>query len=111
MLAGLLGEGESIFGVHAMVVRHVRSLMSTRALLDRPDAVRNPQAIAKEVGAAPWLGRALVRQAGRFTAQELVDALRSAARTEQEMKTSRDARLAFERWIVSVCRPVEERRR
>ena len=32
LLADLLAEGVSIFGVHAMSVRHTRNLMSTRAL-------------------------------------------------------------------------------
>lgn len=103
LLADLLGEGESIHGVHAMTVRHVRNLISIRAVLDRPDSVRSPDAIAKQVGLIPWQARNLVRQADRFSAGELVDALRGCAVTDEQMKTSRDARLAFERWLISVC--------
>jgi len=103
LLADLLGQGESIHGVQAMSVRHVRSLLSIRAVLDRPDGGHSPDAVAKEVGLMPWQARNLTRQAQRFSAGELVDALRGCAETEQEMKTSRDARLAFERWLISVC--------
>ncbi len=103
LLANLLGEGESIHGIHAMTVRHVRSLLSIRAILDRPDGAHSPDAIAKEVGLIPWQARNLVRQAQRFSGNELVDALRGCAAAEEQMKTSRDPRLAFERWLIAVC--------
>jgi len=103
VLGDLLGGGESIYGIHAMSLRHVRQLLQTRALLDRPDGPRGPEAIAKAVGTQPWLGKSLVRQAQRFTSTELVDALRQAAEGEAHMKTSRDPRLVFERWLVTVC--------
>lgn len=103
LLADLLGEGESLFGVHAMSVRHVRNLLSIRAILDRPDGSRSPEALAREVGLIPWQARNLIRQAERFTSRELVDALRGAADTEARMKSSSEGRLAFERWLISVC--------
>jgi len=103
VLADLLGGGESIYGIHAMSLRHVRQLLQTRALLDRPDGPHGPEAIAKAVGTQPWLGKNLVRQAQRFTSSELVEALRLAAVGEAQMKTSRDPRLVFERWLVTVC--------
>ena len=33
----------------------------------------------------------------------VVDALRAAAASEAQMKTSRDPRLAFERWLIRIC--------
>jgi len=103
LLSDLLGEGESIFGIHAMSVRHVRNLLSIRAILDRPDGIRSPDGLAREVGLIPWQARNLIRQAERFSTSELVDALRGAAASEARMKSSSDGRLAFERWLISVC--------
>ncbi len=103
LLAALLADGESIHGIHAMSVRHVRTLLSLTAVQERPGA-GSLTAVAREVGILEWQARNLVRQAGRFTAEELVDALRAAAEVEAHMKTSRDARLVFERWVVEVCR-------
>jgi len=101
-LAELLGENESIYGIEAMTVRHIRNLISVRSLIDRGEATR-PEAVAPVIKAAPWQARNLMRQAERFSESELVDALRGMAATDAKMKTSRDPRLAFERWCVSLC--------
>jgi len=101
-LADLLGDGESIYGIQAMTLRHVRNLISVRSLIDRGEATR-PEAVAPAIKAAPWQARNLMRQADRFTQDELIGALRSLAATDAEMKTSRDPRLAFERWCIAVC--------
>lgn len=103
LLGNLLGEGESVFGVHAMLLRHIRQLLQIRALLDRPEGVHSQEAIAAAVGMSPWQARNLMRQASRFEAGELVDALRAAAMGEAQMKTSRDSRLVLELWLISVC--------
>lgn len=97
--------GESIYGIHAMTMRHLRNLIAVRAMLQRSDVPRNADAIAREIGAGmqAWQARNLIRQAERFTSQELVDGLRQAASLEAEMKTSRTPRLAFEMWLISVC--------
>ncbi len=100
MLASLLGEGESLLGIHAMSLRHVRNLLSARSLLDRGSSTRD---VSSLLGLQEWQGRNLVRQADRFEAGELMDALRAAAGAEEKMKTSQEARLAFERWLVGVC--------
>jgi DNA polymerase-3 subunit delta len=101
LLARLIADGERVPGLHQLSVRHVRSLLSVRTLLDR-DA---PQAeIAATLGRPGWLVRRLAEQARRFHEDELVRALRSAAATEADMKTSRvDARLALEKWVAEVC--------
>ncbi len=101
LLARILGSGQSVAGVHAMTVRHVRQLLGTRALSDRGQSQTD---VAAALGLAPWQARDLVRQAGRHSAKELVGALVRAASCEAEMKTSRDSRLAFERWIIEFCR-------
>lgn len=103
LFSNLVGEGESVFGVHAMLLRHVRQLLQVRALLDRQDAVRSQEGIASAVGVSPWQARNLMRQASRFEARELVDALRAAAQGEAQMKTSRDSRLVLELWLISIC--------
>jgi len=102
LLSDLLGEGESIYGVEAMSARHVRILISVRALLSRDSGTRYAD-IAKDVGAAPWQVKNYARQAEHFSEVELIAALRSLARTDRIMKTSREPRLAFERWILGVC--------
>jgi DNA polymerase-3 subunit delta len=101
LLADLVGQGESVHGLHAMVVRHVRMLLSARALLDRGLPA---SALVREIGMAEWQARKVAQQAGRFSAEDLVAALRRAAEAELRMKTSQaDARLVLERWIVGVC--------
>ena len=102
-LAALLDEGESIYGIHALSVRHIRNLLSVSALSSRGERGAALGDIMREVGVRDWQARTLLRQADRFTPSELVDALRGAAQAEAEMKTSRESRLAFERWIIAVC--------
>lgn len=107
ILRRLLGAGESAHGVHAMLVRHVRTLVSARALVARG---MSPDAMAPEIGMAPWLARAAVRQASRYEPLELARALASLADAEEQMKTSSaEAGLVLERWIVSTAGAVERR--
>jgi DNA polymerase-3 subunit delta len=101
MLGELLDGGESVHGVHALLTRRVRELMAARSLRDRGEGT--PARLSANLGRPEWQVRELPRQAARFTPDELVDALRGAAATEAAMKTSRDARLALERWIMQVC--------
>jgi DNA polymerase-3 subunit delta len=102
LLADLLGEGQSIFWIEAMAARHVRSLVSVRALEAR-DSAGAGDSIAKQIGAAPWQVKNYARQANRFSEEELTSALRRLAQTDRDMKTSREPRLAFERWIIGLC--------
>ncbi len=97
----LLGDGQSVHGLHALALRHIRDLIAARALIDRGEG--STGAVAAALGKQEWQVRTLPRQARGFTSTELVDILRSAAAGEAQMKTSRDPRLVFERWIVKVC--------
>jgi DNA polymerase-3 subunit delta len=101
VLDRLLGDGESVYGLEALAIRQLRDLIAARALLDRGDG--SVGQLARTLGRPDWQVRNLPRQARGFTSEELVGLLRAAAAAEAEMKTSRDARLVFERWIVSVC--------
>ena len=101
LLDTLLGDGESIFGLHALALRAVRDLMTARALIDR--GAGSAGELANALGRPEWMVRTLPRQARAFTSEELVGILRAAATGEAEMKTSQDSRLVFERWIVKVC--------
>lgn len=105
LLNRLLFAGESIYGIHAMSVRHIRQLISVLAFMNRPDGLSSPAAVARGVGAGmrEWQARNLIGQAKRFHVSELVDALRLAAAAEADMKTSRDPRLIYERWLMGVC--------
>jgi DNA polymerase-3 subunit delta len=102
LVAELLGEGESIYGIEAMTARHLRSLISVGALMSRESGQSHGE-IAREVGAAPWQVKNYARQAEAFSETELTRALRDLAETDRKMKTSREPRLAFERWILAVC--------
>jgi DNA polymerase-3 subunit delta len=97
----LLGDGESVFGLHALALRTLRDLMTARALIDRGEG--SVVQLAATLGRPDWQVRNLPRQARAFTSEELVDGLRAAAESEAQMKTGRDTRLVFERWIVKVC--------
>jgi DNA polymerase-3 subunit delta len=101
LLNRLLGDGESVFGLHALALRQLRDLLSARALIDRGEDSQDD--LARALGRPAWQMRNLAGQARRFSAGELVALLQAAAASEAEMKTSRDPRLAFERWIVKVC--------
>lgn len=105
LLDDLVRSGEEVIGIHAMAVRHIRTLTSVRALLDR-DA--DPRTIMREVGMADWQLRNVTPQARRFEPAELGSALRSAADVEARMKSGRgEPRLVFERWLVGLCRNEE----
>jgi DNA polymerase III subunit delta len=101
LLNDLLGDGESVYGLHALSLRTLRDLIAARTVIERGSGSLGE--VAKAVGRPDWQVKNLPRQARGFTSQELVDALRAAAESEAQMKTSRDPRLAFERWIVKVC--------
>lgn len=101
-LDDLLASGEAILGIHAMAVRHIRTLVSVRALLDRGT---DRSAMQREMGLQEWQLRTAVEHARRFSAAELTTALRGAADLEVALKTGRgDSRVRFEVWIVGVCR-------
>ena len=101
VLRRLLDAGETPLGVEAMLARHVRALIGARALSDRGVS---PDAMAPEIGMAPWQARNAAKQASRYEPKELVTALRGLAAVEEEMKTSpTDAGLVIERWIVKTA--------
>lgn len=109
ILRSLLAAGESPLGVHALLVRHVRALVGARALSARG---MSPDAMAPEIGMAPWLARNAARQASRYEPAELATALAGLAGAEEQMKTSSaDAGLVLERWIVSTAGAVGPSRR
>jgi len=99
--SGLISDGESVFGLHAMAVRAIRDLIGARSMLDR--GMSSATDLSRMLGRPDWQVKRLPRQARAFTGTELVDLLRAAASSEAEMKTSRESRLALERWIVKVC--------
>jgi DNA polymerase-3 subunit delta len=102
LLGDLLGSGEDIMSVHAMTLRHIRTLLSVRALSDRDVGI--PQ-IQRELGMAEWQVQRAIRQARRYEPAELSHALRDAAEMEARMKSGRgEPRLLFERWLVDLCR-------
>lgn len=102
LLDDLVANGEELLGVHAMTVRHLRTLVSTRAVIDRGGTVTDVQ---RGVGMADWQARNAVEQARRFSAEELSRSLRAAADIEARMKSGQgEPQVVFEVWLASVCR-------
>lgn len=102
VLDALLAEGEEPHGVSAMAVRHLRTLISVRAILDRGGSRLDVQ---REVGMADWQARNAVEQARNFTPGELADALRAAATLDARMKSGQgEPRVLFEMWAMSLCK-------
>jgi DNA polymerase III subunit delta len=97
----LIDEGESVYALHAMAVRRMRELVAAQTLAQRGSG--SAAALAATLGRQEWQIRRIPQYATRFGAGEPADLLRKAAATEADMKTSRDPRLAFERWILAVC--------
>ncbi len=101
VLDDMLEGGQELLGVHTMTIRHLRTLVSVRALMDRGAGMG---VLMREVGMADWQARIAVEQARRFTAAELSRAVRSAATLEAEMKSGGgEARYLFEVWAIGVC--------
>jgi len=101
LASSLIADGESVFGLHAMAVRAIRDLIAARSLIDRGQS--SASELSRMLGRPDWQLKRLPRQARAFESAELVSLLKHAAAGEAQMKTSRDARLVFERWIVRVC--------
>lgn len=100
LLGRLIGAGESVHGLLAMGVRHVRNLLGARALVDRRTRVEE---MAPMLGMAPWQVRNVVGQASNFTQDELKKALCDAAATEAELKSgAAEGSILLERWVVGV---------
>ena len=106
LLRGLLADGEPGTLVHSMLARHVRALVGACALLDR--GVSTPEAMAPQIGMAPWQAKNAARQAEHFSPGELATAMRGLAEAEEQMKTSPvEVGLVLERWIVRTSSPLE----
>lgn len=101
LLDRMLEQGGTVYAAQALATRTVRDLVTVRALIDRGEGTVG--SVAQQLGRQEWLARRTIDQAHRFTGQQLRDALRSMAAVEYQMKTSRDARLAFERWVLTFC--------
>ena len=97
----LLGQNESIFALHRMAVGRMRELVAAQALIERGEG--SATALAAALGKQEWQVRRIPKYARQFRKGEPAELLGKAAATEAEMKTSRDDRLAFERWILEVC--------
>jgi len=102
LLDDLLADGQDLMGVHAMTVRHLRTLVSARALADRGASQGDVQ---RGIGMADWQARTALEQARRFSAAELSAALRGAAALEARMKSGQgEPRVLFEVWLARLCR-------
>ena len=87
----------------ALITRQFRLLLMTRDHLDRGGSAQ-PAAIAKAVGAPPFVAGKLARQSRRFSAAQLDAILKRLQRYDQDMKTGRIApRLALDLLATSLA--------
>lgn len=101
LLDDLTANGEELMGIHAMTLRHLRTLISVRSFLDRGAGQGE---IMRGVGMADWQARNAIEQARRFTTSELSRSLRDAAAMEAKMKSGQgEPQVLFEVWLASVC--------
>lgn len=101
LLRDLLDSDESALGIHAMTVRHLRTLTSIRALLDR-EAPRS--LMLAELRMPDWQLDKAIDQARRFNVEELAHALREAAEIERRLKSGQgDEQVVLELWIAGMC--------
>lgn len=92
------------FRLFALIVRQFRLLAMTRDHLDRGGGAQE-QAIAKAVGAHPFVAGKLATQARRFNATQLDAILKRLQRYDQDMKTGRiEPRLALDLLATSLAR-------
>lgn len=99
----LQADNTSVHALHAMSVRHIRALLSAKALSARGAGMRDMMSLMRM---PDWKVRNTLREAERFETEELIGALRGAAHSEAEMKTSPvEPGLVLERWMATVCRP------
>jgi len=97
--------GSTSPGIHAMTVRHVRTLLSVHALLDRG---ADTTSIMRELGLKDWQVRKLMPQARRFESFELTRALRAVAEIEGKLKSGQgEPRIVYEMWLIGVCQRAE----
>lgn len=90
----------SPFALLAMCTTRIRELITVKALADR-----GQQAAAAKVLKMPdWRLKNHRTWARGFTMHELVEALRSARDTEQDMKSGANQEQAFTTWFLTVCK-------
>lgn len=89
-------QGQSPHGLLAMCLTRIRELITTKAVSSRRDGV----SVASALGMPDWRVKNHSRWAAQFSRKELIDALRSAADLEKQMKSGGDPDLLFEQWII-----------
>ena len=87
--------------LYSLLLARIRELMSAKAL----DARGQGRSLAQELGLKDWQVRNHLTWARRFTMEELDRSLEDAVEVEQALKGSRDAQVAFTRWICSIAAP------
>ncbi len=98
ILHKLIGDGEPEIKIMAMVTRHFRLLVKTKALLD---AGYSPSVIASKLKQPPFVVKKQAGQVGRFKADRLHRLLNHCMETELAMKTGQmTPRLALEMLFV-----------
>ncbi len=98
-LAKLFGQGEEGIPLNHLVARQMRQLLACAESPGLP-----ADRLASVLGVPPFVSRKLAEQCRRFRAPELRRALRIAAETDRDLKSSRlPDQVILERAVLAMC--------
>lgn len=101
-LENLAGRNEPVPAIYHMVVRHMRMLLATKALLER--GVTHTGAIARELKTIPFVAGKYREQSRNFTAQQLRSTVRDLVDIDFRVKSGRaELRTALEQFVVRIA--------
>lgn len=96
--------GISDFHLFAMIVRQIRLLLGTAALMQDGNVIK--QELAAELGVHPFVAQKLLGQAQAFVYEDLIALHDAVFRFDEDLKAGRiDARSVVDRVFVALVRP------
>lgn len=98
-LENLIGRNEPVPAIYHTVTRHMRMLLATKVLVDR--GITATGAIARELGAIPFVAGKYREQCRRFTGEELRAIQRQLVDVDYRVKSGRaELRTSLEQFIL-----------
>ena len=98
LLRNAMEGGEAALKILAMITRQLRILLKMRDNLSR-----SPNEIAKSVGVPPFLIKPLLKQANRYTNDELLSSLRAAKAADFRLKSTKIApHIVMDRLLIEI---------
>lgn len=101
-LEKLVGRNEPVTAIYHMVVKHMRMLLATKALVER--GVTNSGAIARELRLIPFVAGKYREQSRNFTDEQLRKIQRQLVDIDFRVKSGRaELRIALEQFVVRIA--------